>query len=244
MHFLDPARQQRFEKYGYLVMDLLTESDIRKLRDIYDRYPPRQVANFQVSNYEKDTEKNKVIDAAIKSVIAGPISERLSGYKLLSAFFYIKFPGSESAFYIHKDWNIVDESKYTSLHIWIPLTETNAENGNLFMCPYDYRKQFSFRGSPGFEFPEPGFLTRLANNLYKVDVYTKPGQAICFDHRMTHGSRANRTDAVRVSAGISLVPEEAPVVHYHQNEQGRIEKYEIAEDFYLDFNLTNLSIKS
>lgn len=240
MKFVDPILQYNFEKKGYVIVDFLETSDIEKLKAVYKEFPVKKVADFQVSNYEKDVNKNRKIDIAIKDILKHKITAVFTNYKLLTGFFYIKFTGKDTAFYIHKDWNIVDESKYTSMHIWIPLENTTRKNGNLFFCPFDYKKQQTYRGSPGFEFPAPNKLTQIINRFYKVDIFTNVGQAIIFDHKLTHGSRINETNNNRVVAGISLIPKEAQMLHYNQNKAGEITRHEVNEDFYLDFNLDSI----
>lgn len=241
MQFLDSIVQRTFQQKGYVVIDFLDTHEIDALKQIYNEHPANKVADFQVSNYEKDATKNKIIDSKIKSIIQNKIELHFKDYKLLSAFFYVKFTGKSSAFYVHKDWNCVDESKENSIHIWIPLTDTTTTNGNLFFCPFDYKKQLTFRGSPGFEFPEPSFFTNKINRIYKKNVFTKTGQAVCFDHQLTHGSNSNLTDEVRVVAGISLIPKNAQMIHYHKNKNGEIETHKVNEDFYIDFDLNNIT---
>jgi ectoine hydroxylase-related dioxygenase (phytanoyl-CoA dioxygenase family) len=239
MQFSDTIAQHKFQQNGYVVIDFLDAIEIEALKQIYMEHPSNKVADFQVSNYEKDTAKNKIIDSKIKNIIQNKIALHFKDYKLLSAFFYVKFTGTASSFYVHKDWNCVDESKETSIHIWIPLKDTTTQNGNLFFCPFDYKKQLTFRGSPGFEFPEPSFFTKKINSIYKKNIFTKSGQAVCFDHRLTHGSNSNLTDEVRVAAGISLIPKNVQMIHYHKNKKGQIETHEVKEDFYIDFDLEN-----
>ncbi|MFN8284395.1 MAG: phytanoyl-CoA dioxygenase family protein [Chitinophagales bacterium] len=241
MPFTDAALQDTFDQNGFVVIDLLDASDINALKKIYQQFPAKQVADFQVSNYEKDAAKNKLIDEEIKSIIAPKIAAYVNNYRLLSAYFYIKYATENSSFYIHKDWNVVDESKHQSMHIWIPLTDTNRENGNLFFCPYEYKRgKKTYRGSPGFEYPKTSLTTNFINKIYQKDVYTKAGQAICFKHNMTHGSRTNKTDRVRVAAGISLIFDNAPMLHYHQKKDGTIYEFEVQDDFYLDFDLNTM----
>lgn len=243
MNFINPDLQKTFDNKGFVVIDLLDSSEIKALQMIYNQYPAQKVADFQVSNYEKDPQKNKAIDFAIKRIISKKISTHINGYRMLSAYFYIKFPGQKSSFYIHKDWNIVDESKNSSMHIWIPLADTNIKNGNLFFCPFEYKlNRPSFRGSPGFEYPKTGFISRFVNNRFQKDVFTKEGQAICFKHKMTHGSRANNTETQRVAAGVSILPVNAQMIHYHMDKNDNIQKFNVSDDFYLDFDLNSYPV--
>lgn len=244
MNLIDPILQRRFDNKGYVVIDFLEQSEIDILKKIYADFPANKVADFQVSNYEKNPKKNRKIDLAIKNVIADKISLFIKDYKLLTGFFYVKFTGESSAFYIHKDWNIVDESKYTSMHIWIPLSDTTIKNGNLFFCPYDYKKGLTYRGSPGFEFPKPSRLTEIINRFYKKDIFTKCGQAVIFDHKLTHGSNPNVTDEIRVVAGISIIPSNSSLIHYCQDLSGKITAKSVSDDFYLDFDLNGSSDKN
>ncbi len=240
MQFVNTTYQKEFDKNGYILLNLLDSIDIQKLNELYNNFSIERVADFQVSNYEKNSVKNHSINEGIKKIISDKISIFFTDYRMLSAFFYIKYTGNESSFYLHKDWNVVDESKHNSIHIWIPLTDTNKKNGNLFICPFDYKLNLlSFRGSPGFQYPESNKIIKLLNKWYQVDLHTKKGQAICFKHSMTHGSRGNLSENVRVAAGISLIFNNAPMVHYHQNKEGEIFEYKVSDDFYLDFDLNS-----
>lgn len=244
MQFKDINLQKIYDKQGYAVLKLLSNEDISQLMKLYQSIEVESIFDFQVSNYEKNPEKNKFIDSEIKKILVPKLDSYFQNYRTLLGFFYIKFATNNSSFYIHKDWNIVDESKYHSIHIWIPLIDTNQKNGNLFFCPFDYiSNKKTYRGSPGFEYPAPNFFTKQINKYYQKDIYTNIGQAICFKHNMTHGSRTNNTETVRVAAGISLIFDGAPMVHYHQNQNNEIYEYEVDDNFYLDFDLENPPIK-
>lgn len=241
----DQKLQSKLNKDGFIVIDLLKLSEIEKLKDIYSKYPLKMSGDFHVSNFEKNFEKNQLIDQEIKKVISPKLSLFFKDYKPLNAFFYVKNPTKDSAFYIHKDWCIVDESKYESINIWIPLTPTHEKNGNLFFCPFEYKLNLkTYRGSPGFEYPESNKLTRWINNRYQKNIYTKPGEAVCFKHLIMHGSKTNESEEARVVVGISIVNKDAQLIHYHKNnEDGKIYEIEIDEDFFINFDFNNIPDK-
>lgn len=236
--FKDENLQRELEEKGYVIIkNFLTKNETGALFNSFNQLAQYDIENFHVSNYGKDYNKNVQIDKSVKDVLLPVISRHLKGYRPMPGLFYIKPANKKSKFHIHIDWSIVDERYFSSLHVWVALCDITNVNGNLFMFEGSHKYQPNVRGCPGFEYPAENITERFKRLFTRKNIYLNEGDAIIFDHRIRHGSLNNNSDKVRVAAGISVIPENTSLVHYHKHKNGKIEMFEVADDFYLDFNL-------
>lgn len=245
--FKDAAAQKELEEKGYVVVkNFINKNEISALLNSFNEHANFNISNFHVSNYSKDFSKNVLIDKEVKAILLPHIEKTLTNYRPITGLFYIKPANKKSNFHIHKDWSLIDERHFSSLHIWTALCDITNVNGNLFVYEGSHRSHANVRGCPNFEYPKESILNRIKSPYKKVNIYLNEGDALVFDHRIKHGSLNNNSAKVRVTAGISVIPKNASLVHYHKNSSGTIEMYEVPDDFYLKFNLTELpdNIKS
>ena len=71
-----------------------------------------------------------------------------------------------------------------------------------------------------------------------------PGDVVLYDAATIHGSPPNPTNAVRAAVGIALVPDDAALVHVHQDAAGTgpATAYAVDAGYYLDQGLRNRPI--
>src|SRR5690606_12668753 len=136
----------------------------------------------------------------------------LDQYKGLFANYLVKPPYSKHQVGLHQDWTYADESKYTSVNIWMPLCNTNHENGALFVIPKTHLINGYYRSTP--------FDTDLYNlDMEMVEsksqnVNTEIVEAIIYDSRMLHFSECNKNSEERVVCATIFIPNEAEGLHY------------------------------
>jgi ectoine hydroxylase-related dioxygenase (phytanoyl-CoA dioxygenase family) len=166
----------------------------------------------------------------------------LDQYRPLVSNFTVKEPGADSFFDFHLDWNMVDEAQYRSVTIWCPLTDTNAENGNLWILEASHTLGNSYRCGPGLElfFEEPDAVQR--KKFIKKALPMKAGQAIIYDHKLFHGSPPNMSREVRIAINQAMCPKEAPAMHYATVGGGDIMAFEVDDDFFCRVMIDRLDL--
>lgn len=229
--------QNTFNKDGYLLLDGIPENTMIDLRNLYYNIFKDRKESFFASNYYNKFELNKYIDAKVKESLTPYLDSILYDYRLIVGLYYIKPSGSKSGFHIHRDWSLVDEQLFSSMHIWLPLQDINQDNGNLFFINDFECDKVVLRGSPNFEYPKEGIFDRLNFKCKRKNMYMKSGEILFFDHRLKHGSNINISNVERIAVGISILPKNAPLIHYYKTNKHKIIMYEVSDDFYLRFNL-------
>lgn len=238
--FRDRSNQTEFANTGYLKLKIVDKEQLNSLNNLFYKYfPGFSHEKFIYSNFLNNKEDNQSIQEEIIHVLKPSLDAILKDYRIVLGLFYIKPSGEKSDFYLHRDWTIVDESKYSSINIWLPLVETNNKNGNLVVYPGSHLK-WTLRGSPELRIPKEGFWNKILNVFKKNNVFTSPGEAIFFDHRILHSSNKNISGNVRVVAAVSIIPSRADLMHYHINRNKEVVKYKVPDNFYLHLD-TNFS---
>ena len=67
----------------------------------------------------------------------------------------------------------------------------------------------------------------------------KAGNAVVLDDSIIHYSAINKTNALRLTIQLILIPEEFPSIHYHMNpalSKEDVNVLEVDHDFYMQFN--------
>lgn len=237
-YFRDDDLQHQYESKGFVIVeDFVDAAAISDLASFFRRHDPLVNDTFYATNLSPDAVNNREIDIHVKSALKPYLDHKLVNYRCVIGLFYVKPCGERTKFHIHTDWSLVDERYYSSLHLWLPLVDITPENGNMFVYQGSHKNGLILRGSPNFEhrFSWTHRFLRLTNP--RRQLYMKAGSALLFDHRLRHGSRPNRSGSKRVAVGISILPASVPLIHYHRTASGKIEVFEVPDDFYLDFNL-------
>ncbi|NQX98672.1 MAG: phytanoyl-CoA dioxygenase family protein [Flavobacteriales bacterium] len=133
----------------------------------------------------------------------------------------------------HRDWNLVDESKYRSCNIWVPLVDTSIENGAIEILPKSHLLGPLYRG--------PNITNQLKNveEFLWENMQIKPmkaGYAFVYDHRFIHGSKHNNTTKERPASACAITPKEAEFRFYHKHtttKGERIEEFESYPEYLL-----------
>lgn len=239
--FKQASVQDSFEKNGYVVLNIVDENEIVALKKVFDKYFDKQLfERFTYSNSANNKQKNFELQQEIKFILKPKIDLLIQDYRIVLGLFYIKPSGKKSDFYLHRDWSIVDEDKYSSLNIWLPLTEINKTNGNLVVIPQSHKEK-SWRGSPFLNYPKMSLIDKINSLLKSKNIYTKKGEAVFFDHRLLHSSNKNLSGQTRIVVGMSIVPQNAQLIHYRQLDNDKVEMLKVQDDFYLslDFDTIN-----
>jgi len=231
--FKDKVLQDKFDKDGFVKLQFLDQKTIEKLLILYKEIQPVSYPGFSSTIYNPNIEVKKETSKRISNLLDERIKREFMDFRSLGGNFLCKTSGPESFLQTHQDWTIVDEAVFESITIWMPLIDTSEENGALRVLPGSHKFSQVLR-SPTL----PGAFNKILNEAYHemILVPMKAGEAIVFNHALLHASGPNMSGSDRVIAIYGLVPQEAQLFFFHRAPTGKVEKYKIADDFFLTYN--------
>lgn len=232
--FLDQNNNNIYSKQGYIhIANFLTDDEKKELLKLYSSKEKSLFdRGFHRTLDIKKAKKKKEIFNAISAIVTPKSEVYLKDYKILLTSFMTKEKGAD-IFDIHQNWSFVDETKHTSLVIWIPLQSVNEDNGCLHFIEGSDSWNKGIRGN-NIPWQYQNKKDELLAQMQCLPM--EAGDAAIFDDATIHYTSANKTKKPRVSIAQVMIPKEATPIFYNRNlDTNRIEKYEITNDFYLTF---------
>lgn len=230
--------QNNFDANGYVVLDLLAPETVEQLKAIYANHTGlHHGTSFVSTNLLDEKTVRFEIAEAIKQVIQNPLSRFFVNTKFWAPALMIKPPGEATEFKLHQDWTFVDEEQFYSGNVWVPLSDTDVNNGTICVIPQShYRFIKTLRAHTIHE------IFRNRETVIKdlcIPVNLKAGQAIVFQHSAVHYSPPNLSDSNRVAVSCGFNSENATLITYHKTSDDKVEVYAVPDNFV--FNYENLS---
>lgn len=236
--FKDKNIQQEILHKGYAVRNLLNEQEISALKSSFkeiEAHPEYDITGlFWSSGRSASTAirnlAKKSIDKYVKPALSNFFLEGKA--ELIGGVFVAKPPSPESSLSPHQDSSHVNEDKFMSVYAWCALTDTNLQNGAVYVLP----------GSHLF-----GNIHRSLNIPWQFEPYKelmweycvpltmKAGQVLFFDSATIHCSPPNTTNTLRLGVNFFIQPTEAQFTHYFRDAstpEGQVEKFAVDIDFY------------
>lgn len=232
---------ERLATEGYVVIPFLGSPEVEDLKAFFYAHHPETIPGFYATAHSPDIAFRQKMNEKIKAVFEQAIENTFSHCEALGGSFVVKTKTQEERLHPHQDWNIVDETKYRSFNIWVPLVDLSEENGAIRVLPKSHLWGFNHRG--------PNIPDSRSSELdqYWEDMQTllmKAGEALIYDHRLYHASYANRTDEYRLATVFGIKPKAAEMFYYFGNN-GDIEVYKSSVKFFMEGNIQegNLSLE-
>ncbi len=216
--FKNKKLNDELSEKGYVVTDLLSAEDIAVLENFYYNETPAELQNAYTTFATNNIDYKKKTDEFIKKVIHSKSNHLFSGnYEPFWGNYMLKSPGKESNMPLHADWQYVDEPENISFNIWIPLVDTDMNNGALQVIPSSHKAVSFPRGVnlPRYYEAEETILKKKFGKILTL----KKGQAIIYDHRLLHYSMPNLSTTKRIAVTLIYVPSETPINYYHFNRK-------------------------
>lgn len=238
--FHDPALQEEFSRKGFVVVDLVDEQRLEQLRAIPDEIYPGERSGMHASNMCNEHEYRHEVYERVRPVLEPLVLEQLVEYESCMAIMLLKFPGGDSEFISHQDWNLVDESRFRSLNVWCPMVDTDPENGAMSFLPGSHRVLGATRCDPWYPewYQSPGWQIRYTE-METIEV--RAGQAVFFDHAIVHASGPNLSEAVRPAVALVVKPVGADLLHWYRPtpDAAQLQVLSVDSDFLADFEIGN-----
>lgn len=220
-----------FEK-GFCVLDALDSSEIESLKALYhERHDLKETGMFY-SLYSKDLTYRREIYDRIAQILTPFLATNFHGHQLLYNIFILKAPGKESKFFVHQEPSMMDESRFSPLHIWIPLEDITEQNGAVCLVE---KTHYLHSPQRGISFPAVFDQIQSTVQHYMTPIYMKAGQVLVFDPRLIHFSLPNFSDHTRAAVLCGLAPAEAEIIIAHREPDinAPIELIQQERDFFL-----------
>lgn len=233
--FKNSEIKQKVEEFGYAVVDLLEPSTIEAMRAIYDQEHQLKddKGGMFYSVYSQDIAYRTRIHEALQKELNPVFEEHFTEYNNGLNFFINKLSGDDSAFSIHQDSSAVDEFKYSSLSIWIPLQNVDETNGALWVVEKTHQLFSPYRS---VSFSPPFSTIKNTVKDYLKPIQLKKGQALIFDARIIHTSGKNTSGKDRLAVVCGILPSEATFqLSFQDKEDDPIELYKQADDFLINY---------
>lgn len=239
MIFKDKKRQLELEENGFVVIPFLSLEELRELCQFYNKIhkhqdPPNFIENIHMTTWCSDADYKRNVSVGLSTVFKEASNRFFENSRKLNHVFIVKKNSADSTFKVHQDWNVVDETKYQSVNVWVPLHDVEENSGALWVLRGSHKINRSIRGA-GYLFPD---YSKYTNELEKtaVSVKLKAGEAIVFFHSVIHGSPPNMAKRNREAACFTVIPKEAPLRIYYQPEKDLpLEVHEPSDDFMFSY---------
>ena len=241
--FKNEVAQKEFEENGFCVLKLDNLKLIEEIIIAKNNFFTCIDDGFFLSHYNNNKAKNQEISNKLIELSKVELSNHFIDFEPIVAHFILKKRNHHETFNLHQDWSYVDENIDLPIQVWIPLQETNKENGGLFILPESH-KNFNPRSAYfGINMHEATEIEKeklLAINL-------KLGEFVCYHPGVFHGSFENKTKLDRNAVLIALSHKSADLFYFEKpsNEFEQYNKKVIQKDFFLadHFDIQNNLIK-
>lgn len=230
---IDEQMNSKLQTEGFVVLPLLDRMQIEELTTFLHEKTVLEPGTFYASAHAKEVDFRSEMSDKIVEVIQGKVNDYFHNHELLGASFIVKTKQLDQVLQPHQDWNIVDESKHRSYNIWIPLVDLNADNGVILVLSKSHTWIENYRHSS-----IPCSFQEVHEPLikYMTPLYLKAGEALIYDHAMLHASLPNRSQDDRIACACGIIPKDAEMKYYWNNE-GVVEEYESSKEFFLKENV-------
>lgn len=227
----DQNLQAKIDDDGYAVIDLLGPEEVSQLLEAADDLMKDWDRSGIFTSIDAvEREGNYWFDGVFAALLARKMKALTSACYLNGVSFLVKGTGGDTEFPIHQDFSDVDETRFMTYGLWLPLVDTDGADGGLCVIPQSHRKiPFTIRSTSHPSLYLGVEHERAAKLLRPLRV--KAGQACIFAHNLFHGSRRNGSGQVRPIIHAGIYPYEARQVHYYVEDQ-TVEEIAINREFY------------
>lgn len=232
--FADLDRQKDFDREGYSVVRLLSPETVAALaaelpaiRPALDFTPNTSKLDhaYHVSLLDPDVAYREAAWKFARDALWEPLQPILTGYRLLTGGLLVK-PAGAAPLSMHRDWTMLPDVDQVALNIWCPLIDVDESNGALAVVPGSHRLVPNVEAAhvrPFFA-DYGDLLTDLS-----ISLPLAAGEAVIFDYRTIHGSRANRSSQPRPAISSACIPTGASAVTYALDRAGGGLRFELFE---------------
>jgi hypothetical protein len=218
---------------GYVVVPFLEMENVKTLIDFFYENHLTEIPGFYATAHSSDIQFRNKMNNKIKDVFANSINQFFNNCSALGGSYVVKSKLQEERLHPHQDWSIVDETKFRSFNIWVPLVDLNENNGSIRVIPRSHLWVDNYRG-PNIS----DYFSKSNDKIWEhmQTLNMKAGEALIYDHRLFHASFPNKTDQLRVATVFGMIPNEAQMFYYFGDKEA-VDVYESSVEFFMEGNI-------
>jgi hypothetical protein len=249
--FKDPVLEAEFNRKGYVKVPFLDAEEIEYLKKMFfdtiaESGGPKTANDVDFENnaditydftfIDRNEEYKKKVYTIITNAFQKKADKYLADYTPIIANYIRKKEGGGEV-PMHQNWAFVEEEKYTSVSIWVPLVDSNEANGTLQMVDGSHKRFGRLRGPM-----IPWELERIKGEIIKkhlTPMNVKAGEGVILDDSIVHYSNINKTPGLRLAIQLIMIPVATHSIHYHLDRNADRTKVQVLEtdlDFYMGFH--------
>lgn len=236
-------QEKQFHQDGFVTLDFLDKEQFQNLLQIIEELNQSHIeksteenSTYKLSYFNDDLEFKKKVFNTLTDFFQPIVDKHLKNYKPLIINIFDKEPGKGEVT-IHQNWTFVDEEKFTSVSVWIPLVDVSRNNGTLETVKGSHKVLCQYR-SPSLPWVFDG-LNDLLKEKYLEPFVLKKGQAAVIDDGILHWSSDNHSDHVRTAVQLIMVPDDATPLHY-VNKGESVDIYEVDPAFFMKYDMKSV----
>lgn len=241
----DSLLEAEFLAKGFITVSLFSAEEIASLRQFYYSYAVPMAESigksdntYELSFFDNDTERKKFIFEKLTEMLKQKWEQYLDEYEPLVLNMFSKEKGKGEV-PVHQNWTFVDETKFRSVSLWIPLQDVSHENGTLEVVPGTHDNFHLFRG-PNVPWIFENITTQIKDK-YMLPLNLKAGQAAIIDDSVLHYSSENKTDKPRIAIQAILKPKEATAqVYFFSDAKEELEVFEANPHFFMNIDVAQV----
>lgn len=233
--FINKELENQFNDFGFIhIRSFINEYELASLQKLFNNtYNYSDVSQgMWNSQFHADSETSKTTSSQILNVLNSKLEATFVDYYSPVASFMVKNPNKFGITELHRDYSIQNENSFQYRNIWIPLVDTNKQNGAL----YALKRSQSF-----FDYPLPMFC-KWPYHKYKDDLFqycdiidAKAGDLVVYADRTLHGSFINQTSTPRPVVHFGLLHPETNLCYYYLDEsKNEVNIYNVPFSFFFE----------
>ncbi len=238
--FKDKNIEQSFREMGYVVIPFIDSSELDKLKEQLKQFKPSDnfegnqetligKQSFHITFFDSDYNYKKEMLNFTRKYFQEFTTNILNNYKCVQANAFIK-PAQQGFVFPHQNLTIVDESKYNSMSLWLPLQDTNFENGTVCVIPKTQNIPIKYRNTHIY-WPYADYcMTEEGQKLF-IPINVKKGELLIIDDRLIHYTPINKSQEDRWVLHSLWAPQEAQIKYFDKTET-HVKIYNVDDNFW------------
>jgi hypothetical protein len=229
----DAQLQARFARHGWVTTPLLDAARVASLRSAVEPFiPADRPPLYSPHRGDEPVARRRIHKLLVERL--GPVVDELlaPSHRIFMAGLVVKRPGPEGALALHQDWTYVDERRFVSGVLWIPLVDTEPANGGLYAIDGSHDLALTYRGSPDWPQACDPIREELESS-HVTPLKVEAGSVAVLDNRLLHGSFPNLGTEDRIVVALGFAPSHAEVIHYHRDARGTCRRLRVDPSFLL-----------
>lgn len=221
---------KKIEQDGWALLDFCNQETIEALNKKFSELLPlfNEMPLIITLLHQHRTVTQRVHDT-ILSELNTDLDKHFGNYKIPIAHFFVKTKSSPPVG-LHQDPMITDQAIQPSYGLWVPLIDTDENNGTLTVLDGSHRWFHPFQADT-----VPISIGEIWERLIPecTVLRLKKGQAVLMDNRLAHYSYPVLTNEIRPAVIIKLTHIDNTYYTLYKNDRG-ISLIKNNENFYLN----------